>query len=132
MIHNCSISGDDVGKFNTENTDLNTSCTISHQEAQEEVDRQPQYDPHPASLPSSVIEWKYIERSSGNNHHFPLSIVSLLIFSILQMWNFNNLRDLSDWIVKKYISAINPNTNLNNLIISRIYWEQLNIQTGLN
>jgi len=82
MIQNCSISGEDVGSFNTVNTDLDTPCTISHQDAQDEVDSQPQYDPHPSSLPSSVIEWEYIERSSAEHHQMSF----LLLSSVLIAW----------------------------------------------
>ena len=39
-ITNCSISGENVGSFNTGNTLQGTDCTIDKETAREEVDRQ--------------------------------------------------------------------------------------------
>jgi hypothetical protein len=40
MITNCSISGENVGSFNTGNTLQGTDCTIDKETARGEVDRQ--------------------------------------------------------------------------------------------
>ena len=85
MIQNCSIYDEDVNKFNTENIDLDTPCTISDQEAQMEVDSQPQHDPHPSKVPSTVISWQYIERSSADKHFISFTFIPLLITNIFQM-----------------------------------------------
>eukprot|EP00092_Neocalanus_flemingeri_P044439 GFUD01049285.1.p1 GENE.GFUD01049285.1~~GFUD01049285.1.p1 ORF type:complete len:348 (-),score=95.20 GFUD01049285.1:43-1086(-) len=65
MINNCSISGEDVGSFNTGNTQQGSACTVGREEARGEVDRQPLYDPVEAKLPDTVNEWSFLQSSAN-------------------------------------------------------------------
>ena len=40
MIDNCTISGEEVGSFNTGNALQGSKCTIAKETAREEVDKQ--------------------------------------------------------------------------------------------
>jgi len=66
MIGNCSISGEEVGSFNTGNTLQGSACTLDKETAREEVQRQPEYDPVDNKLPNTVSQWSFLMSSSSS------------------------------------------------------------------
>ena len=66
MIGNCSISGEEVGSFNTGNTLQGSACTIDKETAREEVQRQPEYDPIDNKPPNTVSQWSFLMSSSSS------------------------------------------------------------------
>jgi len=78
MIANCSITGDDVGSFNTANTLQQTQCSITEEEAVKEVQSQAPYDPQPDALPDSVDKWSFV-----NSGTLDLKDVSKMMGTIL-------------------------------------------------
>ena len=67
MVNNCSISSEKAGRFTTVNTQLNTACTITQQEASQEVSEQAEYSPEPAVRPAEVESWRYVTSSTTRN-----------------------------------------------------------------
>ena len=65
MVSNCSISGLEEGNFSTTNTQLDTDCTISQEEAQKEVLDQADHSPDPAARPEDVDTWSFVTTSSS-------------------------------------------------------------------
>ena len=65
MVSNCSISGLKEGNFSTTNTQLDTDCTISQEEAQKEVLDQADHSPEPAARPEDVDSWSFVRTSSS-------------------------------------------------------------------
>jgi len=85
MIGNCSISGAEVGSFNTGNTLQGSACTIDKETAKKEFENQPVYDPVDAKLPETVNQWSFLESTSSSSEIFrPIS--GLLLFVVL-LWN---------------------------------------------
>jgi len=66
MIGNCSISGEEVGSFNTGNTLQGSACTIDKETARQELERQPEFDPVEDKLPDTVSQWSFLTSSSSS------------------------------------------------------------------
>ena len=81
MMNNCSISKD----FSTVNTLQGNMCSISQEEAKQEIDSQLPFYPNPAPFPSDVDTWSYVQRNSNSAmkvNHF------LTILGISHILNF--------------------------------------------
>jgi len=60
MITNCSISGENVGSFNTGNFLQGTECSVDQDTVRQDVARQHFYDPVPAERPDTVDDWSFL------------------------------------------------------------------------
>jgi len=65
MIHNCSISGESVGTFNTANALQGTACSVDKNTARGEVNKMPAFDPIEATLPRNVDDWSFLPASAS-------------------------------------------------------------------
>ena len=82
MITNCSISGEDVGSFNTANTLQATPCSISSENAMKEVETQAPHDPHPAETPARVKVWSFVDSGAFNTKSVSI-LTSIMRSSVL-------------------------------------------------
>jgi len=87
MINNCTISGADVGTFNTTNTLQDSACKVDVKAAKSEVDNQPQHTPTDAKLPDTVDVWSYLPpgsvKSSGARICHSLTLVCIGLLYLL-------------------------------------------------
>ena len=86
MITNCSITGEKAERFSTVNTQLQTSCTITQQEARQEVSNQAQHSPEPAGRPSEVDSWMYVKSSTTSNTVYRAVVVVVIVLGYLPYW----------------------------------------------
>jgi len=87
MINNCSISGKDVGSFNTANSLQDSKCSVDQTKAKNEVESQPAFEATDASLPQDIDKWSYVP-SSGQ------SVYMMWSFILLQISCLKAVRDL--------------------------------------
>ena len=76
---NCSISKD----FSTVNTFQNKMCSITQEEAKQEIDSQPPFDPNPAPLPPDVDTWSYVQKNSNSGMKVDYFFISISISYII-------------------------------------------------
>lgn len=81
MINNCSISGENVGSFNTANTLQQTQCSITKETAMKEVETQAPHDPHPAGTPARIDVWSFVDSGAKDNKSI-LMMVTILMSTI--------------------------------------------------
>ena len=78
LVQNCSISGLEVGRLSRTNTQLNTACSISQEEAREEVELQADHQTPPARRPQDVDRWSFVSTSGGGAVHHRLTLLLAL------------------------------------------------------
>ena len=84
MVHNCSISDQEAGSFTTINTSLDTECSISPAQAEQEVAQYPDHVHPSAPQPDSVEAWSYIQTSKApHTHHCSTIPIIVLIWSFI-------------------------------------------------
>ena len=81
MMNNCSISKD----FSTVNTLQGKMCSISQEEAKQEIDSQPPFNPNPAPFPPDVDTWSYVQRNSISVMRVDYFFISISIPYILNL-----------------------------------------------
>ena len=80
MMANCSMSGE----FSTANTEQDNPCSLTLDEAMQEVESQPPYNPSAASPPGDVDSWSYVKTDHSGvlrPSQSLLLLLSLLIIS---------------------------------------------------
>ena len=83
LIHNCTVTGTEVGSFSTANTRQGTECSISQESAMRELMMAADHNPVPASRPENVDTWSFVQRSSSRGDREALA--SRLLMVVLLM-----------------------------------------------
>lgn len=86
MITNCSITGEKADRLSTVNTQLQTSCTITQDEARQEVSGQAEHSPEPAGRPGEVDSWVYVKSITTKNAVDRALVVLVIVLGYLPYW----------------------------------------------
>ena len=85
LIHNCTVSGPEVGSFSTANTRQGSECSISQERAKGVLEMAAEHNPIPAPLPEIVDTWVFVKRGdSGGTREGPaLPLLTVIVIAVL-------------------------------------------------
>jgi len=85
MVTNCSISGENVGTFNTANALQETVCSVDKSKARGEVNSMPAFDPVEADLPETVDDWSFLPSAATARDRAIFRLLSIFGFMLLML-----------------------------------------------